>query len=175
MKDILKKYSISGIWHFTDQSNLKSIKANGGLRSLRSLRDREIEIPTPGGNDWSHDADERCDLDKYVHLAFINNHPMLYTARHREEGRIENPVWIKIDPTVLLGDSVRFCVGVANKKGAEILDPIDAVNQIDFEVLFTRTDWTKPEIFARRKAAEKSEILVPEFVPYEKIMELYRG
>lgn len=173
--EMIKKYSISGIWHFTDFANINSIKRNGGLLSLRTLKESGIPINIPGGNDWSHQADERLGIDDFVHLAFLPNHPMLFAAKNREEGRIEDPIWLKIDPSVMLRDGVQFAAEVANKSGAQLFDRNEVHKRIDFEVLFTRTDWSVPEIFARRKAAEKSEILVPKMIPVESIIGWRRG
>jgi hypothetical protein len=46
---------------------------------------------------------------------------------------------------------------------------------IDFEVLFTRTDWKDPEVKARRMAAIKSEILIPTIVPINRILGFKNG
>jgi hypothetical protein len=168
METILAKYNIEHVWHFTDRSNLESIERHGGILSRAELNDRGIAIPNPGGNDWSYSEDKRLGLDKYVHLAFIQNHPMLYIARSEE--RISDPVVLKIDGKVLLSPGVRFCAGIANKSGAIILDREDACTSIDFEVLFRYIDWRVPENQQRRTNAEKSEILVPDFVPADMIV-----
>lgn len=173
MKAIIEKYGIQNIWHFTDRSNWNSIQQHGGLLSLKKLNDRGIDIPMPGGNDWSHEADENRGLDKYVHLTFVSNHPMLYVAQ--QELRITNPIWLKIDVTVLMDLRVRFCSSVANGNGAKLLSHQEAVDEIDFEVLFTRMDWHNSEIHNRRNAAEKSEILVPDMVRLDKILGCYNG
>jgi len=173
MKTILAKYKFVGIWHFTDKSNLELIVKNKGLLSLGELERRGINIPIPGGNDWSHDADRMKGVQEYVHLAFVDDHPMLYRAK--QEGRIPDPIWLKIDSSVLLEANVRYASEVSNKSGAPILQPEEAKEEIDFEVLFTRTDWRDPEIQARRQAAIKSEILIPGFVPIEKILGYKNG
>ena len=168
MKTILTKYKFNAIWHFTDKSNLDLIIKHGGLLSLAEIERKGIDIPMPGGNDWSHDADKLKGFHKYVHLAFTDEHPMLF--RVKQEGGILEPIWLKIDSSILLEDNVRYTSDVSNKFGVPILKPEEAREQIDFEVLFTRTDWKDPEIQARLKAARKSEILVPDFVPIEKIL-----
>ena len=147
---------------------------HGGLLSLVELERKGIDIPISGGNDWSHNADKLKNVQEYIHLAFVDDHPMLYIATEKEK-RILNPVWLKIDSSILLEDNVRYTLGVSNKSGMQILQPEEAREQIDFEVLFTRTDWKDPEIQARRKAAKKSEILVPDFVPIEKILDYKNG
>ena len=81
MKSTLKKYNIDAIWHFTDESNIDLIKANGGLLALGELERRGISIPSSGGNQWSHDADKYKGVHEYVHAAFLDDHPMLFAAK----------------------------------------------------------------------------------------------
>ena len=173
MKTILAKYKIDGIWHFTDRSNLELIEEHKGLLSLGEAERRGINIPIPGGNEWSHSADRIKELHEYVHLAFIDDHPMLFRATN--EGRIPDPIWLRIKSSILLEEGVRFCSDVSNKSGVAILNTEEAVEQIDFDVLFTRMDWTDPNIQARRQAAIKSEILVPGFIPIDQILDFKNG
>lgn len=168
MEAMIKKHRIEAIWHFTDRANLDSIKEYGGLLSLRQLEERDIAVPKPGGNEWSHDADRHKGLDVYVHLAFTPSHPMLFHAR--KEGRIVDPIWLKVDPSVLTGPKVRFSSDVSNKKGVPILDHEEALKKLDFEALFEYMNWNDQRINARLRAAEKSEILVPDIIPIEKII-----
>ena len=112
-------------------------------------------------------------MHKYVHLAFLDDHPMLFRAK--QESRITDPIWLKIDASILLEEGARFTNEVSNKTGVEILTPDTARDAIDFEVLFTRTDWKDPDIRARRLAALKSEILIPTVVPIDKILGFKNG
>lgn len=167
------QYDLIAIWHFTDRSNLESIQRAGGLLSLAELSRRGIDVPSPGGNQWSHDADRMNGVDDYVHLAFVDDHPMQFIAV--QEKRISSPVWLKINPDLVLSDGVRFTSDVANKSGVPLLTPDEGSEEIDFEVLLTRTDWRDPEIKVRRKAALKSEILVPRIVAWDQILEIRNG
>ena len=169
MNTILAKYEFDVIWHFTDKSNLDLIMEHKGLLSLGELERKGIDIPIPGGNNWSHDADRRKGVQEYVHLAFIDDHPMLYRAK--QNGRIPDPIWLRIDSSILLEAGVRFTSDVSNKAGVAILQPEEAKEEIDFEVLFTHTDWGDPDIQERRQAAKKAEILIPDFVPIKKILD----
>ena len=173
MELILKEFGIEYVWHFTDLSNLDSINQTEGLLSLSELTQRGLLIPKPGGNDWSHTADRMKGVDRYIHLAFVKNHPMQYIAK--QDGRHPDPIWIKIKSDILLEKTTRFCSDVSNKSGVRILDSEEAKEQIDFEVLFKTLDWNDTEIFERRKAAEKSEILVPSFIPLNMIEGCYHG
>lgn len=173
MKSILEKYKFDSIWHFTDKSNIQSIKKNNGLLSLGELQRKGIAIPTPGGNQWSHDADARKGVQEYVHLAFLDDHPMLYAAK--QDGRIREPVWLKINSVILLGPGVRFTKDVSNKAGVQLLTSEEAAQQIDFEVLFTYMNWKDPENHARRRLALKSEILIPKHIPLNMILGTKNG
>ena len=173
MNNILHHYRIEFVWHFTDRSNLPLIEQQQGLLSLGELQRRGIQIPAPGGNEWSHDADQLKGVQEYVHLAFIDYHPMLYRAK--QDSRITNPIWLKIDASVLLQDGVCFTCDVSNKSGVDILTAESAKDKIDFEALFTYMDSRDPVLKARRMAAVKSEILIPNMVPIQQILSYKNG
>lgn len=168
MKELLVKHGIDGVWHFTDQSNLQSIIDNKGLLSLAEAQNRGIEIPSPGGNEWSHTADKINNVDNYVHLAFLDDHPMLFHTR--SDGRTPNPIWLKISINILDISGVYYTSDVSNKTGIPLLSSEAARNEIDLEVMFTYMDWKNPDIRERRKLALKSEILIPKLVPINMIL-----
>jgi hypothetical protein len=62
-------------FHFTDTRNLDLIRKHG-LLSRRRLRESSIQIPAPGGNQWSMDSADRLGLDRYVSLSLTASHPM---------------------------------------------------------------------------------------------------
>ena len=62
-------------------------------------------------------------------------------------------------------DGVMYSHGVSNKSGMMIRPIQEAIDQIDFEVICTRTDWRDPAVKARLDHAEKCEVLVPEHLP----------
>lgn len=92
---------------------------------------------------------------------------MQYIANN--DGRHPNPIWLRIKSDILCENTTRFCCDVSNKSGVQILNSVEAKVQIDFEVLFKRLDWTDPAVSKRRRAAVKSEILVPNFIPLNMI------
>ncbi len=104
MQSVIRKYGFDGIWHFTDRSNIELIQEHKGLLSLGEAERRGVLIPKPGGNEWSHDADKRKGVEEYVHLAFVDDHPMLFCAK--QDGRITDPVWLKIKSEILLREGV---------------------------------------------------------------------
>jgi hypothetical protein len=171
--DPFYSYSVAAFFHFTDMRNVPSIKKLGGLYSLRELRKRGIEITSPGGNEWSHDADVQRGLDQYVHLCFRDSHPMEYLAR--KDGRIKDSIFLSIHPDVRRFEGVRFSADVSNKSGVPIHTVQDAVELIDFEVLYTKTDWHDSAIKARLQAAQKCELLVPDHIPLKYLQNCPHG
>ena len=172
-QDAFLRYAVTSFYHFTDRRNAASIRERGGLYSLAALREMGVEIPAPGGNDWSHDADGMKGLDRYVHLCFRPNHPMEYVAR--QDGRITDSVYLQIHPDVLSTEGVMFTADVSNKSGVEMIPLAEALEIIDFKVLYTRTDWSDPEIQQRLRQAEKYELLMPNHVPMKFIRNLPHG
>lgn len=150
------------LYHFTDESNFDTIKKKG-LLSKEKMRAEGWWPETTGGNQWSHDQDIARGIDPYVSLCFTCNHSMKYLAH--QDGRLPNPRYLKISPDVLRIEGVRIAFGIANANTTEILSIKDAIKKLDIEVIYSRTEWSKPEIYQRLKAAEKFEVLIPNAVP----------
>lgn len=164
---------ITTLYHFTDRRNIALIRQLGGLFPLAMLKKKGHKVPNPGGNQWSHDADARKGMDTYVHLCFRDNHPMEHQAR--ESGHLGDTVFLQIHPEVLKWQGVKFTSDVSNKSGVKACAIKEAIELIDFEVLYTRTNWSDPEIQQRLQQAEKCEILVPHQIPLAMIRNLPNG
>lgn len=160
--DFIEKY-MGGkcFYHFTDTRNITSIKSHG-LMSLHLLREKGIAPPAAGGNDWSHDADERLGLHRYVHLCFLDQHPMEWTIKQEE--RIKETIFIKVDKSVLTRPGILLSNDVSNKAGVETFDLTRSLELMDFSVIYDRTNWKDPAVQERRKAAKKYELLVPDHI-----------
>lgn len=154
---------IPRLYHFTDRRNLDSIRAQGGLHPQSDLVKRGVNILAPGGNQWSRDADELKGMVRYVHLCFRSNHPMEYLAR--QDGRIGDSIFLEIHPSVMQFPGVMFTPDVSNKAGVQVVPIAQAAELIDFEILYTRTDWSDQTIQQRLKQSEKYEVLVPCHIP----------
>jgi hypothetical protein len=68
-----------------------------------------------------------------------------------------------------------YTAGVSNKSGMKLHTLDQARGLVDFEVLYTRTNWRDPEIQLRLQNAEKCELLIPDHVPLELIRNLRHG
>lgn len=166
-QELIHRYNILWVYHFTDTSNIESIHSSGGLLSLEQLEERQIISHRPGGNQWSHDADRCRGLHRYVHLSFSNDHPMRYVAE--KDGRIGPTSILRINSAILAYPGVLFTTDIANKTGVQLLDWNKAVASIDFDVLYTWMDWGDPEVQNRKQQARRAEILVPMTVPIQMI------
>jgi len=166
--------TVRGLFHFTDRRNLPSIKTTGGLFSHARLKEMGIEIPAPGGNDWSHQADAYKGMDQYVHLCLRPTHPMEHAAR--VDGRIVSSIFLSIRTDVLQIEGARFTAGVSNKADVEVYSIEEAMGIIDFDMLYGGwKNWSDPEIQARLQKVEKYEILVPDHVPIDQILNCPNG
>ena len=86
-------------------------------------------------------------------------------------------IYLQVHADVRKLDGVLFTPGVANKTGMPIYSMEEALKQslIDFAVLYTYTNWNDPQIQQRLQQAEKSEVLVPDFIPLDLIRNLPNG
>jgi hypothetical protein len=155
---------VSWLYHFTDARNLPSIRELDGLWSTAKLREMCVEFHA-GGNQHSLDADEMFGMDQYVHLCFTTEIPMAHTAK--ADGRIEKLQWLYIDDpqSIFDIDGVRYSPEVANKSGTELFSIEHARATFDDVALYDYLDWKVGDHYARRVAAEKCEILVPDHLP----------
>lgn len=159
LDELIARTGLQCFYHFTDLRNLSSIRAHG-LLSYRELLRREIAVPGPGGNTWSHEQDAAKGLDQYVHLCFVAEHPMEYVARR--DGHIGETRYLRILPDAVRVPGVMGCKCVANKSDAVIVPLEEALEEIDLDILFAaRRRFTDPGFKKRFNEARKAEILVP--------------
>jgi hypothetical protein len=154
------------LFHFTDSQNVPLIKRYG-LLSLAEMNRLGVRSPAPGGNELSHDLDVHLGLDKYVHLCHRANHSMCFAAN--QDGRIPNPVWLKIHLAILDLNGVAFTLDVSNKSGVSLISASEVLSQLDWEVLHTRMNWKDPAVKDRLDRAERAEVLIPNHIPPEYI------
>lgn len=132
-KNVLTDHKIN-LYHFTDKSNLDSIKSHGGLFSWDYCKRNNIHILEPGGNELSRDLDLKKGLKDYVRVCFNCEPRMLYAAQ-KKEGRIKNPVFLKIDPRIVYLNSTLFSDMNATDRLAHIGGCIEHLQQIKFDVV----------------------------------------
>lgn len=164
----LKKRKIDCIYHFTDKRNLKSIIDNDGLFSLRACEENNIIINKPGGNQLSHNLDRKASLDNFIRLSFTANHPMMYFAI--SDGRIENPVILKINPEVIYWLKSKYSDSNATSKNAVIGEDFNSLPLSKIE-LIKNIDYF--DSLEENKKYYQAEILVKEKIPLKYIENMY--
>lgn len=165
--EILEENQITKLYHFTDKSNIASIKSCGGLYSWWAAQQSGIVIPKPGGIGFGRDLDVRKGLQNYVRLSFNNKNPMLYVAQ--KEGRVANPVFLEIDPIVMFLASTLFTKENATKNGVHPSSTLKFLKEI--------IEGTEGEtLYSFRKLLgggflinPKAEVLILEKVPLQYI------
>jgi len=160
----LNSKGIKSFWHFTDASNLETIKKYG-IQSLKNIKKNKIDVNRFGANNISHDLDIMRGLDKVVHLSFIDDHPMYHVAK--KDGRIINPLWLEIDINILYYKECYFCPIVANDTNSRFYS-FEEIEKINFDRMFYGT-------FESKKEARKAEILVMDCIEKDFIKGGYYG
>jgi hypothetical protein len=155
--------AITRLFHFTPEANLANIRAHGGIYATARLREMDIKF-TPGGNELSLRLDAEGGMDQYVHLCWDYGHPMEWYVSNRGV-RVR---YLEIDRAILYEPTTLFCPGVANANGMTTCSVQEAAGggMIDYDAINGRIgSLREPENQARRREAERTEILVPDFVP----------
>ncbi len=173
-KDILRNNGITKLYHFTDRRNLKSIVEHGGLVSWGDACDRDMSIAAPGGSDTSHSLDRRMGLEYYVRLSFIPDHPMMHVAMN--DGRIDDPVILEIDPQVAYLGGSKFSDRNAARAtaGVKVGDSLSDLRNLRFN-LFNKSYF---DLDSDEKPYYQAEVLVFHEVPLcyiRNITSVYHG
>jgi hypothetical protein len=161
-EEFIARFNPRAFFHFTDTRNVPSI-AEHGLCALSEIRRNGITISAPGGNELSHKLDWEKGLASYVHLGFYPEHPMEYDARVVKK-RIQETVFIRVTREVLTWEGVRFTSAVSNSSGCRLLSLDEAIEEMDFPVIYDGLAWRDPAINRRLKLTKKYEILVPKVI-----------
>ena len=132
-KEVIDSHHIDCLYHFTDRENLESIIQNGGLYSWADCEEKGITIAKPGGSSTSRSLDSRDNLEHYVRVSFVKQHPMMYVAMN--DNRISNPVVLKIDPKVIWQEGTKYADRNATKNGARVGSGLDDLKQIHFSAV----------------------------------------
>ena len=173
MNPVRTTASIQYLYHFTDENNLASIRTYGGLFATALLQARGMPF-MPAGNELSLRLDREHGMHQYVHLSFVPKHPLQHVAE--KEGRIGKTVVLRISRSVLHLPGVMYCPGVANAKNACPVPIAEAASMIDYDALYAYIgDYREFEVGQRRRRAELSELLIPEFLPMTFIENLPNG
>ena len=152
-KTIIDNEKIDSLYHFTDRENLESIIQNGGLYSWADCEAKGIAIPKPGGSDTSRSLDCKAKLQNYVRVSFVEHHPMMYVAMN--EGRISNPVILKIDPKVIWSEGTKYYDRNAVRNVVNVGSELDDFKKIHFSTVKARKHFDVEEEEKNKKSKNK--------------------
>jgi hypothetical protein len=159
---ILDANKIGKLYHFTDKSNLRSIKKHGALYSWYYCENNKIDIPKPGGSSYSRKLDQRHGTENYVRVSFTRDHPMMYVIGG-------NNIVLEIDREVIYTKGTQYANMNAVKNGVNIGATLADFKKIKFKIV------TQPDHFnlsADDKPFYQGEVLVLEKIPAEYILNL---
>lgn len=166
-QSILQQHNITKLYHFTDRDNLKSIIDNGGLYAWKTCEEKGITIPMPGGGgpgSLSWGLDVRKGLERYVRISFTQNHPMMYVAMN--EGRINNPVILEIDPGIVYTDNTLYADSNATRNDCHTGGSINDFKSIHFATVKNRNHF---DLDVDEQKYYQAEILVKDCIPLKYI------
>ena len=98
----LRDKGVTTLYHFTDLSNVKSIRKHG-LMSAKNLSASDVHSRM-NSNERFRQMDVEAGLQDYVRLSLCSKNPMMYVAL--KEGRISDPVLLKISLQVVTRPNV---------------------------------------------------------------------
>ncbi len=160
---VLQENNITILYHFTDYSNIKSIKENGGLYSWYYCDKNNIVIPMTGNSSLGRSLDLEFGLEDFVRLSFIKDHPMKHVAMN--EGRITRPFLLKVSIDVCYFENTRFSDMNAADRRHKDGDSVDFLNSLRFDLFHKRYFDLNPI----EKKQHQAEVLVKTWIPAEYI------
>ncbi len=161
-KKLIEQHHITTLYHFTDRENLESIIKNGGLYSWADCEQKGISISKPGGSLDSRNLDKRDNLQNFVRVSFVREHPMMYVAMN--DGRISNPVVLEIDPEVIYWQDSLYADRNATKNGALVGSSIDDFSQLHFNSFKAKNHF---DLDADEQKFYQAEVLVKNHIPLQ--------
>jgi len=165
--DLLLDNNVRKLYHFTDRSNIALIKKMGGLYSWDYLERKGVNIPKPGGDQLSRMLDQRYGLHNFVRTSFCSNHPMMYVAKN--QGRIDDPIVLEIDPAIVTLKSTLFSDMNATKTGHHKGNSLSDLKKVKFDVCTQRNHFNLSD---EDKPYYQAEVMVLEFIPIKYILNL---
>ena len=163
LQKVLQENNITILYHFTDHSNLKSIKENGGLYSWHYCDMNNIVIPMTGNSSLGRSLDLEFGLSDFVRLSFIKDHPMKHVAIN--EGRITKPYLLKVSIEVCYFENTRFSDMNAADRRHINEDSVDFLSSLRFDLFLRRYFDLNPI----EKKQHQAEVLVKTWIPAEYI------
>lgn len=161
-KKLIEQHHITTLYHFTDRENLESIIKNGGLYSWADCEQKGISISKPGGSLDSRNLDKRDNLQNFVRVSFVREHPMMYVAMN--DGRISYPVVLEIDPEVIYWQDSLYADRNATKNGALVGSSIDDFSQLHFNSFKAKKHF---DLDADEQKFYQAEVLVKNHIPLQ--------
>lgn len=157
-KTILLQNNIHTLYHFTDRSNLKSIKKHGGLFSWHHCVQNNIDIPIPGGSQLSRDLDTRKGLQDCVRVSFTRSHPMMFVQPVRDRSN----VILEIDTEVIFWKGTQYADKNATRNDVNVGLTINDFKRLRFDFFKLPNHFSLSE---ENKPYYQGEILVSNHIP----------
>lgn len=167
--EYLQDHGITCLYHFTEESNLESIRRYG-LISRNEINSRNINVVC-GGDDLSRRLDDRANLSGYVRLSFCSDLPMRYKLIMN--GR--RLVLLKINLNVIKNDTIITDINATdnNCRRGEGLEGLKMLDFDSFKLELRETHRGTHEYKARQAEVLLHSIRVDDILNLDDPIQLY--
>lgn len=157
----LKENNIDCFYHFTERSNLRNIRKQGGLLTVSGCIENCIIPKTTGEMRHLREQDDKLNLRDYVRLSFCKLHPLT----KERKGKL---ILLKIKPEIAILDTTLFSDrDAAQESHLEGCD-FRSLCMIDLNaVRKDNLDLKDPDYYY-----QQAEVMVKDFVPIEYILNI---
>lgn len=169
IEQTLKNNGINKLYHYTDENNIRSIIKKGGLYSWKTCDKLGIQIPKSGGNQATRKIDETNNLDNFIKLSFNKGNQMQYIAT--EDSRIDNLVFLEIDPKVCFWMTTQFSDANPHNKRADYGPSLSHFQNIKLKYAKLKT-YVNRDSNPTKHRHKHAEILVFQHIPLKYITSL---
>jgi hypothetical protein len=163
-KDEIRRYllenGINCLYHFTEKSQIDSIRKYGGLLSYKRCLDESVTMPVREDMALTRDIDARMDLEDYVRTSFCSRLPKI-KERQNEGAEL---VLLKIDIDVALFDDTLY-TDIEATHNPQYGGQFDDLRKVNIKA--TQKEYSSPEDndYWERQA----EVLIKGFIPLKYI------
>jgi len=168
LQELVSRLRIDRLYHFTALANTGQIYQHKGMYSRCRHAEVGIQCQHFVSDDKSRWHDSRIGLDKYIHLSFVRDHPMLHVSRKRNSH--VKMMLLHINPKVLLLDGVMFTEVMANSMYSSPYPVSVLSDHLPLKDRLPDTDVHGTSWTIEQFVDWKAQLLVPDFIPINQIL-----
>jgi hypothetical protein len=168
LQELVSRLRIDRLYHFAALANTGQIYQHKGMYSRCRHAEVGIQCQHFVSDDKSRANDSRNGLDKYIHLSFVRDHPMLHVSRKRNSHF--RMLLLHINPKVLLLEGVMFTEAMANSMFSSLYPVLALSDHLPLKDRLPDTDVPGGSWTLEQFVDWKAQLLVPDFIPLNLVL-----